>query len=140
MATNEAIEAFLAEPRNAIVIGIRRDGTPQATPNWFSWDGQRFYVSTTRKRAKYPIFKRDPRLTLLIDDAEAQRYVAVSGTVEVREDLEPLLPIFRRTREKHGFPVPNDAEFLASLEADDRVLLVITQNGPMESWRTNGFT
>jgi PPOX class probable F420-dependent enzyme len=140
MATNEAIEAFLAEPRNAIVIGIRRDGTPQATPNWFSWDGQRFYVSTTRKRAKYPIFKRDPRLTLLIDDAEAQRYVAVSGTVEVREDLEPLLPIFRRTREKHGFPVPNDAEFLASLEADDRVLLVITPNGPMESWRTNGFT
>jgi len=140
MATNEAIEAFLAEPRNAIVIGIRRDGTPQATPNWFSWDGQRFYVSTTRKRAKYPIFKRDPRLTLLIDDAEAQRYVAVSGTVEVREDLEPLLPIFRRTREKHGFPVPNDAVFLASLEADDRVLLVITPNGPMESWRTNGFT
>lgn len=140
MATNEAIEAYLAEPRNAIVIGVRRDGTPQATPNWFSWDGQCFYVSTTRKRAKYRIFKRDPRVTLLIDDAQARRYVAVSGTVEVREDLAPLLPIFRRTREKHAVPVPNDAEFLASLEADDRVLLVITPNGPMESWRAGGFT
>jgi PPOX class probable F420-dependent enzyme len=139
MATNEAIEAFLAEPRNAIVIGIRRDGTPQATPNWFNWDGQQFFVSTTRKRAKYPIFKNDPRVTLLIDDAEARRYVAVSGTVEVREDLEPLLPIFRGTREKHGVAAPADAEFLASLEADDRVLLVITPSTPMESWRTNGF-
>ena len=139
MASNEAIEAFLAEPRNAIVIGIRRDGTPQATPNWFSWDGQRFYVSTTRKRAKYAIFKRDPRVTLLIDDSGAQRYVAVSGTVEVGDDLEQLLPIFRRTRENHGVSVPNDAEYLASLMAEDRVLLVITPNGPMESWRANGF-
>jgi PPOX class probable F420-dependent enzyme len=139
MTTNEAIETFLAEPRNAIVIGVRRDGTPQATPNWFTWDGQHFYVSTTRKRAKYPIFKRDPRVTLLIDDAEGRRYVALSGTVEVREDLEPLLPIFRRTREKHSVPVPAEAEFLAGLEADDRVLLVITPDTPMASWRTNGF-
>jgi PPOX class probable F420-dependent enzyme len=139
MATNEAIEAFLAEARNAIVIGIRRDGTPQATPNWFTWDGQHFFVSTTRKRAKYPIFKRDPRVTLLIDDAEARRYVAVSGTVEVREDLEPMLPIFRATRAKHGIPAPADAEFLASLQADERVLLMITPGEPMERWRTNGF-
>jgi PPOX class probable F420-dependent enzyme len=139
MATNEAIEAFLAEPRNVIVIGIRRDGTPQATPNWFTWDGERFFVSTTRKRAKYPIFKRDPRVTLLIDDVDTRRYIALSGTVEVLEDLEPLLPIFSSTREKHGVPVPAEAEFLASLEADDRVLLSITPNGPMESWRTNGF-
>jgi PPOX class probable F420-dependent enzyme len=139
MASDEAIEAFLAEPRNAIVIGIRRDGAPQATPNWFHWDGQNFFVSTTRKRAKYPIFKRDPRVTLLIDDAEARRYVAVSGTVEVREELEPVLPAFRRIREKHGVSTPTDAEFLATLETDDRVLLVITPNGPPESWRTNGF-
>ena len=139
MATNEAIEAFLAEPRNAIVIGIRRDGTPQATPNWFNWDGQHFSVSTTKKRAKYPIFKRDPRVTLLIDDPEARRYVAVSGTVEIHEELQPVLHLFRGTREKHGIDTPADAEFLASLEADDRVLLVITPSGPMESWRTNGL-
>ena len=89
---------------------------------------------------RYTIFMRDPRVTLLIDDAEVQRYVAVSGAVEVREDLEQLLPIFRRTRENHGVFVPNDAEYLASFEAEDRVLLVITPNGPMESWRANGFT
>ncbi len=57
----------------------------------------------------------------------------------MREDLGPVLPVFRRTREKHDVPVPTDAEFLAALEADDRVLLVITPDEPMESWRTNGF-
>ena len=57
MASTEMIDAFLAEPRNVMVAGIRRDGTPQLSPNWFYWDGERFYVSTTRTRAKYAIFQ-----------------------------------------------------------------------------------
>ena len=61
MASTDKIEAFLAEPRNIIVAGIRRDGRPHLSPNWFYWDGQRFYVSTTRDRVKYAIFRRDPR-------------------------------------------------------------------------------
>jgi nitroimidazol reductase NimA-like FMN-containing flavoprotein (pyridoxamine 5'-phosphate oxidase superfamily) len=51
MASTEMIEAFLAEPRNVVLAGIRRDGRPHLSPNWFYWDGQRFYVSTTRSRA-----------------------------------------------------------------------------------------
>jgi hypothetical protein len=34
-STREQIEAFLAEPRNAMIAAIRRDGRPQMTPNWF---------------------------------------------------------------------------------------------------------
>jgi hypothetical protein len=33
------------------VAGIRRDGRPHLSPNWFYWDGERFYVSTTHLRA-----------------------------------------------------------------------------------------
>ena len=58
----------------------------------------------------------------------------------MRENLQPLLPVFGRIRAKHGVSVPADPEFLAALQADDRVLLVITPNEPMETWRTNGFT
>ena len=82
-----AIEAFLAEPKNIIVAGIRRDGRPHVSPNWFFWDGEKFYVSTTRKRAKYNIFRRDPRVELVIDDPADRRYIGLSGTVEVREDI-----------------------------------------------------
>jgi nitroimidazol reductase NimA-like FMN-containing flavoprotein (pyridoxamine 5'-phosphate oxidase superfamily) len=55
MTSTEKIEAFLAEPRNVVVAGIRRDGSPHMSPNWFHCDGQRFYISTTRHRAKYAI-------------------------------------------------------------------------------------
>ena len=50
MPSEDKIAAFLAEPRNAVVAGTRDDGRPHATPNWFHWDGARFYVSTTRDR------------------------------------------------------------------------------------------
>ena len=65
MASRDKLEEFLAEPRNVIVAGIRKDGRPHVTPNWFLWDGKRFYVSTTRTRAKFKIFSRDPRVELV---------------------------------------------------------------------------
>ena len=82
-----SLDAFLGEPRNVIVVGIRKDGRPHASPNWYGWDGERFYVSTTRGRAKYKIFSRDPRVELVFDDPEGFRYVALSGTVEILEDI-----------------------------------------------------
>jgi PPOX class probable F420-dependent enzyme len=139
MASTDTIEAFLAEPRNVIVAGIRRDGTPHLSPNWFHWDGERFYVSTTRHRAKYPIFRRDPRAQLAIDDSTGFRAVLVRGTVEVREDIAAELPRFRAIREKHGTPVPADEEHLRALAEEGRVLLAITPDGPPSSWTCWGL-
>ena len=134
MTSAGSIEAFLAEPRNIIVAGIRRDGRPQLSPNWFYWDGERFYVSTTRGRAKYAIFRRDPRAQLLIDDPVGFRAVLVPATVEIREDLVAELPRFRAIREKHGLAVPGDDEHLRALKAEGRVLLAMTPDKPPSDW------
>lgn len=139
MASKEKLAAFLAEPRNVIVAGIRRDGRPHLTPNWFHWDGELFYVSTTRTRAKYPIFRRDPRVSLAIDDSTGHRCVLVTGRVEIREDVAGELAHFGAIREKHGLQVPNGAEQLASLLAEQRVLLAIAPDGPPGSWTTWGL-
>jgi len=82
MTSPTAVEAFLAEPRNVVVAGIRKDGRPHVSPNWFFWDGERFYISTTRPRVKYKIFSRDPRVELLVDDATGHRYAELTGTVD----------------------------------------------------------
>ena len=112
MPSTDQIEAFLAEPRNVVVAGIRRDGRPHLSPNWFYWDGQRFYVSTTRSRVKYAIFRRDPRAQLLVDDPVGFRAVLVPATAEIREDIAAELPRFRAIREKHGLAVPDDEQHL----------------------------
>jgi PPOX class probable F420-dependent enzyme len=140
MSSPSPLEAFLAEPRNAIVAGIRKDGRPHVTPNWFFWDGERFYVSTTRTRVKYRVFGRDPRVELVVDDATGHRYVALSGTVEIREEVPAELPRFRAIREKHGRAVPSDDRLAAELIADERVLLAITPSGPPATWTVVGLS
>jgi PPOX class probable F420-dependent enzyme len=139
MASSNRIEAFLAEPRNVIVAGIRRDGRPHLSPNWFHWDGQCFYVSTTRDRVKYAIFRRDPRAQLLIDDPTGFRAVLVPAAVEIREDLVAELPHFRAIREKYGMAVLDDDEHLRALSAEGRVLLAFTPDVPPSSWTSWGL-
>jgi PPOX class probable F420-dependent enzyme len=139
VTTTSNLDIFLAEPRNVIVAGIRKDGRPHLTPNWFFWDGDRFYVSTTRNRVKYKIFRRDPRVELNIDDVTGFRTVLVSGTVEIREDVHSELDRFRAISTKHGRPATSDEELTAGLIADDRVLLSITPTGTPDTWTTWGL-
>src|SRR5580693_1133906 len=139
MASSSRLEAFLAEPRNVVVAGIRRDGRPHLSPNWFHWDGQRFYVSTTRDRVKYAIFRRDPRAQLLIDDPAGFRAVLAAATVEIREDLAAELPRFAAIRDKYGMRALEAGDHLGSLIAEGRVLLAITPDGPPSTWTSWGL-
>jgi PPOX class probable F420-dependent enzyme len=133
-----SLSDLLAEPRNLIVAGIRRDGRPHLSPNYFFWDGQRFFISTTSKRVKHAIFRRDPRIELIIDDATGHRYARVSGTVEILDDIASNLPMDRAIREKYGMPVGTDEELAASLTADNRVLLAVTPLNPPSEWSVLG--
>ncbi len=139
MASTEKVEAFLAERRNVVIAGIRLDGRPHLSPNWFYWDGHRFYVSTTQGRVKYAIFRRDPRAQLLIDDPTCFRAVLVPATVQIRDDIAAELPRFRAIREKYGMAVPGDDEHLRALREERRVLLAITPDGPPSSWTSWGL-
>jgi len=139
MPSPTRLESFLAEPRNVIVAGIRKDGRPHLSPNWFFWDGERFYISTTRNRVKYPMFRRDPRVELVVDDATGFRSAHVSGQVEIREDIPAELHRFRAIREKHGRAVPPDEILATELIADNRVLLAITPSSPPSTWTTKGL-
>src|SRR5271154_5385024 len=133
-----SLSDFLAEPRNVIVAGIKRDGRPHLSPNFFFWDGQRFFITTTRVRVKYKIFSRDPRVELIIDDTTGHRYARVSGMVEILEDVSSNLPMDRAIREKHGWDVGTDEDLAVSLTADSRILLAVTPTKPPSEWSVLG--
>lgn len=135
----QAMDAFLAEPRNAIVIGHRKDGRPHATPNWFLWRDGRFFVSTTKDRAKYRVFGNDDRVQLVVDDATGFRYVVIDGRVEISEDVENGLPFFQMLRAKHGRTEQTLEELRAEMIRDQRVLLVIIPSAPQAEWAARGF-
>lgn len=139
MSDFEAMDAFLAEPRNAMIAGIRRDGRPHVTPNWFLWREGKFFVSTTKARVKYRIFRRDPRVQVVVDDVFGFRYVIVDGTVEIGDDVETGLEYFRDLRHKHGRTEATDDELRAEMIRDERVLLIITPDKPQGEWLARGF-
>lgn len=134
-----AMDAFLAEPRNAVVAAVRSDGRPMMTPNWFLWADGTFSISTTKARAKFRLFSRDPRVQLAIDDSTGFRYVVVDGLVEIADDIDEGLPYFRALRAKHGRDKQNDEELRAEMVRDERVLLVVTPDRPQTEWLCHGF-
>lgn len=118
-----AQERFLRERPHAIVATIMRDGRPQLTPNWYLWDGERFWVSTLDWTVKTKNAKRDPRVTLCIDgEGRRTNYVQVFGTAEVVEGdvRERTLDLIRKYE-------PVEADALAHWEGikEHRVLLVV---------------
>ena len=115
--------AFLRERPHVIVATIMPDGRPQLTPNWYLWDGERFWVSTLAWTVKVRNARRDPRVTLCIDGPDRRaNYVQVFGTTEVVEGdvRERTLDLIRKYE-------PVEADAVAHWESikDDRVLLVV---------------
>ena len=139
MTDLQALESFLGEPRNVVVIGLRHDGRIHATPNWFLWEGGRFFVSTTKGRAKYRVFRNDPHVQLVFDDSTGFRYVVVDGTVDVADDIDAGLGYFERLRAKHGRGGQSREDLRDEMVRDGRVLLVITPTRPPQDWLAAGL-
>ncbi|WP_433087243.1 PPOX class F420-dependent oxidoreductase [Dactylosporangium sp. CA-052675] len=88
---------FLARMRNAVLATNRPDGSPQATPAWYHWDGRVMRISSPGWTLKVRNIRRDPRVSVCVDDQLSGTYVTLFGTAEivdgptVREESWPVL-------------------------------------------------
>ena len=117
-------EAFLNSQPHAIVATIQPDGVPQLTPNWYWWDGERFWISTLDWTVKVRNLKRDPRITLCIDTGKRrENYVQVFGTAEVIEgDVKAItLDLIRKYE-----PTEEASQRHWEDIKEDRVLIAVT--------------
>lgn len=99
----EHVAELLAGRHHAVVGVNRAEGPPQLTVVWFLWDGETFRFSTTRSRAKYLNLRRDPAISLLIDDVERKFYVVAYGRARIVEQghdalARPLLDKYQPER------------------------------------------
>src|SRR6266571_325468 len=95
---SEEMQTLLSKSNNAIVGVNRTVGGPQLTPVWYAWDGTSFLFSTTKDRAKYLNLKRDPSISLIVDDLETHNYVVAYGRAEIIEQNvgELTRPVIKR--------------------------------------------
>jgi PPOX class probable F420-dependent enzyme len=121
--TPEHIE-FLKTQAHAIVATIQPDGTPQLTPNWYWWDGERIWISTLDWTVKVKNLKRDRRITLCIDAGKRRaNYVQVFGTAEVIEGdvKDTTLDLIRKYE-----PTEEESQRHWEEIKQDRVLIAVT--------------
>ncbi len=109
----QEMQAFLSARNNAIVGVNRPDAGPQLTPVWYVWDGETFYFSTTKDRSKYPNIKRNPSITLIVDDVASHQYVVAYGRAEiieqnVAERSRPLIEKYMPDHVEQGMKMVSD--------------------------------
>jgi PPOX class probable F420-dependent enzyme len=90
--TADERRAFLSTGgRTGVLATVRRDGRPHAAPIWFLLDGDDVVFMTGGDTVKGRNLARDPRATLVVDDAGFPFAFAVpEGTCELSDDLDEL--------------------------------------------------
>lgn len=128
--TKEQQETFLAERRNATIASINKDGTPQVTPVVYYWDGAAFYVSVTKETVKYKNIKRDPRISLIVDDVLDHHCVIAKGKATIQEDN--IWDMTSKIMHKYYGKEEGDL-YLGQLKKQNRVLIVLKPK-KMQAW------
>ncbi|NKC01466.1 MAG: pyridoxamine 5'-phosphate oxidase family protein [Pseudomonadales bacterium] len=84
----EERDAFLAEPRLAILMSNRKSGTPIGVPVWFEWDGTVVQIFAGKGTSKLQRIQNDPRVSVLVTNSlgEQEVWVAFDGTATVHDD------------------------------------------------------
>jgi PPOX class probable F420-dependent enzyme len=78
---------LLEGPHTAILTTLFADGSPQASPVWFIFDGTSVRVSTRVELAKHRNVQRDPRVAFtIVDPARPLRYIEIRGVVTIASD------------------------------------------------------
>lgn len=81
-------DLLTSKPALAHLGTLMRDGRPQVTPIWFSFDGQRIGLNSARGRVKDRNMRERPQVALsIVDPDNAYRYIQIMGTVtEITEE------------------------------------------------------
>ena len=86
--TAEQRDNFLKDTRLGVLTSSSSSGQPISVPVWYDWDGETVRMFTSKAAAKVKRFRTNPSASLLainhIDEAEA--WVALDGTIEIKSD------------------------------------------------------
>jgi PPOX class probable F420-dependent enzyme len=125
MAALNEKQAKLFTDRNwGVIATIREDGSPQATPVWIDYDGEKVLVNSAVGRAKVTNIERDPRATVTVLPAEDQQsgYVMVSGPAQIVEEgaLEHINMLAKKYlgEDKYPYLGPGEKRVIIELQPD----------------------
>jgi len=91
--TNEEIAGFVARSRTATMATLGPTGAPHLVAMWFAVINGQVWFETKRKSQKAANLRRDPRMTVLIEDGQTYdtlRGVSLEGAGVIVDDADAL--------------------------------------------------
>jgi PPOX class probable F420-dependent enzyme len=124
------LDEWLRGHHHAVLVTLRRDGSPQSSNVSFAWDGTSARVSVTATRAKSRNVARDPRVVLHVLGDSFWQSVQLQGQGTVTEVTatpgdavgQELLQVY----ELIAGPHPDHDEYFAAMVKDQRQVLTVT--------------
>jgi PPOX class probable F420-dependent enzyme len=83
---NDQVRQFLTERRFGVAATVNADGTPQQSVMWYELQGDKIMMNTLVGRQKEKNLKRDPRISLCVEDE--YDYITITGTATLDYDHE----------------------------------------------------
>ncbi len=105
--TPEEIEAFMAEQTTLQVATLGSDGFPHVAPMWFVVEDGKFVFRSFTKSQKIVNLRRDPRLTVLLEDGTDYaelRGLMVKGTARLVDDRAEVLRLYGKVSARYTMP------------------------------------
>ena len=115
---------FIHQSRTATMATIGADGTPHLVAMWYAVVDGQIWVETKAKSQKVVNLRRDPRMTVMIEDGltyDALRGVALEGTAEVVDDPDALWAVGVSVWERYNGPYTDEVKPLVEIMLHKRV-------------------
>jgi len=119
----EDVRSFLDVPRFAVMGTVNPDGSPHLSAMWYERRGDEVVVNTTQERVKARNLATDPRVSLLV--GEAERYVRLDGVARAVAFGDDALKDIRALGGRYDGEEAAEQQVRAVWGTQDRVTYVI---------------
>lgn len=122
--TDDEIAEFLQGRHTLNVATYNHDGTIHLVAMWYGFVDGDIVFETFAKSQKVQNLRRDPRITVLVEDGdqyEELRGVEMVGSAEIIEDWDAILDVARSVLRRYHDLKPEDIDGAAEFMAQKRV-------------------
>jgi len=122
--SSEEVDAYLERSRTMTLATVGADGRPHLVAMWYAYLDGEIWFETKARSQKAVNIRRDPRVTLLVEDGETYdglRGVSIDGTAEVVDDPARLWDVGVSVWERYNGPYSDEAKPLVEFMLNNRI-------------------
>ena len=134
--SHDEIVQYLERSRTATMVTNGPSGHPHAVAMWYAVVDGAIWFETKAKSQKATNLRRDPKITVLIEDGhtyDTLRGVSLEGTAEIIEDPEALWSVGVSVWERYNGPYTEEMKPLVEFMLHKRVAVRV-EVSRMRSW------